>query len=96
MKVSEKFKEADAKFNDFIHQWAAERGCKFIIENFDGRESPELIDGMAVDDVWGWMIPGNMEEPKEGEKPDDEFFGCIEWSIVDDKLHLEWNLYESE
>ncbi len=78
--------DPDTKFLDFIEKWAGEQGCRFIVENYDGRESDSLIDGMAVDDVWGWLL-------QEGEKKTDANFGCLEWKLVDDRLVLEWNQY---
>ena len=77
----------DTKFIDFVEKWAEERGCRFIIEDFDGRESDSLIDGMAVDDVWGWLL-------REGESETDDNFGCLEWKLVDGQLVLEWKQYE--
>lgn len=80
--------DADQKFIAFIDEWAKQRGCTFEIENFDGRESPDLIDGMAVDDVWGWLLPEGVTEK------DDEHFGCIEWSEQNGKLCLAWKTYD--
>ena len=61
--------------------------CTFEIEACDGRESPDLIDGMAVDDVWGWLLPDGVTEK------DDDYFGCLEWSVNDGKLELSWHIY---
>ena len=75
--------DADQKFNAFLKQWAENQGCDFEIESFDGRESPELIDGMAVDDVWGWLTP-------KGQERKDEDFGCVEWRVEEGQLILKW------
>lgn len=77
----------DQKFIDFLKRWAASQGCTFEIENFDGREAPDMIDGMAVDDVWGWMVP-------KGEVKSDVHFGCAEWKNENGKLILEWKTYD--
>lgn len=77
----------DQKFVTFLEQWAAARGCTFEVDNYDGRESPDLIDGMAVDDVWGWLLP---EEVKERT---DDTYGCVEWSLQNGRLMLTWNTY---
>ena len=61
----------------------------FEIENFDGRESPDLIDGMAVDDVWGWLLPEGVTEK------DDDHFGCVEWRLNNGKLELSWHIWYS-
>ena len=74
----------DQKFFDFINRWAAAQGCTFIEQGCDGRESPALIDGMAADDVWGWLLPEGITQKS------DEFFGCIVWNVVDGKLNLTW------
>ena len=77
----------DQKFVAFLEKWAKDQGCTFEIESFDGREAPDLIDGMAVDDVWGWKIP-------VGEKKSDDCYGCAEWKIEDGKLIIEFKNYE--
>lgn len=78
----------DQKFFAFIQAWAKKRNCRFEIENFDGRESPELIDGMAVDDVWGWLL-------REGEtEMTDDNFGCLKWSVENGELNLTWDTCE--
>lgn len=79
----------DQKFFAFITGWAKDRNCIFIPQACDGRESPDLVEGMAVDDVWGWLLPEGVT------KKDNEHFGCIEWSVKNGKLQLEWNDYES-
>ena len=74
----------DQKFFNFISEWASARNCTFIEQGCDGRESTDLIDGMAVDDVWGWLLP-------EGEtEKSDEFFGCIVWKNDNGVLELNW------
>lgn len=75
----------DQKFFFFIKKWAEERKCTFDVESCDGRESPEWIDGMAVDDVWGWLLPEGVSEHK------DEYYGCLEWKVEGGKLQLHWN-----
>ena len=50
----------DQKFFEFIKQWARDRGCTFEPQACDGRES--MIDGMAIDDVWGWLLPEGVTE----------------------------------
>lgn len=76
--------DPDQKFFEFIKTWAKERGCNFVPQGCDGRESPELIDGMAADDVWGWLLPIGVTETA------DEYFGLIEWHEENGKLKLEW------
>ncbi len=78
----------DTKFILFVEEWAKKRGCTFEIETFDGREAPDLIDGMEVDDVWGWLLPDGTTEKT------DDIFGCLEWSVKDGKLELHWDLCE--
>ena len=80
--------DPDQKFIAFIEEWAEKQGCDFIIEDFDGHESPELIDGMAVDGVWGWLVPKGVTEKS------DEYFGCVEWSVQNGNLILTWNTYD--
>lgn len=80
--------DADQKFMAFVQEWARAQNCTFEVENFDGREPPEPIDGMAVDDVWGWLLPEGVT------KPDDDYFGCVEWSEEDGKVHLKWVTYD--
>ena len=80
--------DADQKFFAFIMQWAKERKCTFIVHGCDGRESDHLIDGMAADDVWGWLLPEGIAEPS------DEHFGCVEWKEADGHLELEWVKYD--
>lgn len=80
--------DPDQKFLRFIEEWAIEKGFKFIPQACDGRESPELINGMAVDDVWGWLLPEGETELK------DEYFGCMEWSVQNEKLKLQWETYD--
>lgn len=77
----------DQKFFDFVSEWAKQRGCTFVEQGWYGRKSPDLIDGMAADDIWGWLLPEGIEEPS------DSYFGCVEWSEQNGKLHLEWNTY---
>ena len=79
----------DQKFFYFIKDWANKRNCTFEISSCDGNESPNLIDGMAVDDVWGWLIPNGEE------KNDDKHFGCLEWRLNNGKLEMSWNKYET-
>lgn len=80
--------DPDQKFYNFIQEWARKQGCTLIVDACDGRESEDLIDGMAVDDVWGWLL-------REGEtEKTEENFGCLEWSVRNGKLHLEWNTCE--
>lgn len=79
----------DQKFFDFVQQWAKKRGWTFEIQACDGRESSDLIDGMAVDDVWGWMLPEGTAEKNN------DNFGCLEWSVVNGKLMLQWNAEEN-
>lgn len=80
--------DADQKFISFIKDWARKRNCQFEIENFDGRESPALINGMAVDDVWGWLL-------QEGEtKMTDDNFGCLKWNVENNELVLTWDTCE--
>ena len=76
----------DQKFIAFLEKWAETQGCTFEIDSFDGRESPDLIDGMAVDDVWGWRIP-------KGEKKTDNNYGCAVWKNTNDGLFIEWKNY---
>lgn len=77
----------DQKFYQFIDRWAEAQGCRFIEQGCDGHESPDLIDGMEVDDVWGWLVPADTAQET------DQHFGCIEWSVLDGKLLLTWNPY---
>ena len=44
---------------------------------------------MAVDDVWGWMLPEGTAEKNN------DNFGCLEWSVVNGKLMLQWNAEEN-
>lgn len=74
----------DQKFFEFLKAWAEKQGCVFIPQACDGRESPTLIDGMAVDDVWGWLLPNGTT------KRDDQHFGLVEWSDNAGSLHLTW------
>lgn len=76
----------DQKFFEFIGQWARDRGCTFEPQACDGRES--MIDGMAIDDVWGWLLPEGVTEK------DDTHFGCLEWSVENGHLALRWNAGE--
>lgn len=78
--------EADAKFNKYLKNWAKGNGKTFEIESFDGRET--LFDGMAVADVWGWLL-----DTPDSERTD-ENYGCVEWSIDGNNLTLTWNDYE--
>lgn len=78
----------DRKFYEFVIEWAKKRNCTFIVQGCDGRESPKLIDGMAADDIWGWMLPDGVKEIS------DDYFGCVEWSEMDGKLCLKWNTYD--
>lgn len=70
----------DQKFFAFIQAWARKRNCRFEIENFDGRESPDLIDGMAVDDVWGWLP--RMERGKRGAEFDMGYMRKLELTAL--------------
>lgn len=83
-----KLMDPDQKFNLFLDQWAAAQGCTFVIQGYDGRESIELIDGMAVDDVWGWLLPKGVTQRT------DEHFGCVVWNLSNGRLELTWNTYE--
>lgn len=76
--------DADQKFFAFINQWASSQGLTFVEQGCDGREAEHLIDGMAVDDVWGWMLPEGVTEVS------DDFFGCIVWREKNGKLILNW------
>lgn len=76
----------DQKFFEFIKRWARDRGCTFEPQACDGRES--MIDGMAVDDVWGWLLPEGAAEKG------DAHFGCLEWSVENGGLALRWNAGE--
>lgn len=79
--------DPDQKFMEFVKQWAAAQHCTFAVETFDGNESPDLIDGMAVDDVWGWLIPEGVANKT------DENYGCIEWELIHGQLVLTWEQY---
>lgn len=63
--------DADQKFFAFVNGWASKRGCTFVVEGYDGRECDHLIDGMAADDVWGWMLPNGTTVPN------DTFLGAL-------------------
>ena len=76
--------DADQKFFLFVDEWAKSRGCKFVAQGCDGRECDHLIDGMAVDDVWGWMLPKGVKDTT------DDKFGCVVWHEVNGHLTLEW------
>ena len=76
--------DPDQRYFEFVTSWANERGFDFVPEGYDGRESPELIDGMAADDVWGWLLPQGSKELN------DECFGYLKWSNENGKLCLEW------
>lgn len=78
----------DQKFYAFIDEWAKDRNCAFIEQGADGHESEGLIDGMEVDDIWGWLLPEGVTEKS------DEYYGCVEWSLQDGKLVLTWNTYD--
>ena len=80
--------KADIKFHDFLTEWIKKQNCRFVMESFLGREPKEFIDGMAVDDVSGYLIPLDLEE-----EPEDygKYYGWIEWSMEDGKLVLTWN-----
>lgn len=75
---------ADQKFVQFLHKQAKNMGCSFIIDNFDGREPPDLIDGMEVDDVWGWLLPFGVTEKTN------DHYGCFIWSLDDGALKITW------
>lgn len=75
----------DQKFHAFLMDWAQKQGRRLVIQTCDGRESPDLIDGMAVDDVWGWLLPEGATDKSEDD------FGCVEWSVQDGHLNLRWN-----
>lgn len=77
-------RDPDQLFSDFLQQWAARQGCTFLVDAFDGRESNMLINGMAVDDVWGWLLPSGISEPSE------DFFGCVVWTYINENLILTW------
>lgn len=81
--------DPDQKFMKFVAEWASARHCTFEVETFDGNESPDLIDGMAVDDVWGWLLPVGTTEKT------DEHYGCIEWKNNAGHLILEWKQYDN-
>mgnify|MGYP006867959372 FL=1 len=76
--------DADQKFFAFIEQWAKKQNCTFVEQGCDGRESDHLIDGMAADDVWGWLLPKGVTETS------DEHFGCIVWKEENNHLVLKW------
>lgn len=80
--------DSDQKFLRFIENWAKTEEFQFVPQGCDGRESPELIDGMAVDDVWGWLLPEWETELN------DEHFGCVEWSVENGELKLQWKTYD--
>lgn len=79
--------DADQKFFAFVNEWASKRGCTFVVEGYDGRECDHLIDGMAADDVWGWMLPNGTTVPN------DTFFGCVVWSEDNGQLILTWETF---
>lgn len=79
----EELSKADIKFSIFLEEWAISQGMIFDIESFDGRE--DFIDGMAVDDVWGWLLK-SKNEPHT-----DDNFGVVEWSVNDGVVKLEWH-----
>ena len=76
--------DADQKFVLFVEEWAKNMNCTFVVQGFDGRESEHLIDGMAADDIWGWMLPRGVK------KTSDEYFGCVVWSKNNGHLELKW------
>lgn len=78
--------DADQKFFACIRQWAKKQNCTFVEQGCDGRESDHLIDGMAADDVWGWLLPENTTELS------DEYFGCIVWNEESGHLVLKWEI----
>lgn len=75
----------DQKFFEYIGEWARSQKCTFIEQGCDGRESYKLIDGMAADDVWGWLLPEGVKTPE------DKYFGCIIWEEIEGRLHLKWD-----
>ena len=76
--------DADQRFFSFVQQWASEKGCKFIEQAPDSRESDHLIDGMLAADIWGWLLPDGVQEVS------DEYFGCIVWEERNHHLFLKW------
>ena len=47
-----------------------------------------MIDGMAVADVWGWLLPEGTQEKT------DENYGCVEWKEETGRLELKFKRYE--
>lgn len=90
--------DADQKFFEFVQARAAQMRSAFILHAFEGRESDEPIDGMAVDDVSGWLVPkkelAQFKREMRNRHPDaktDARFGFFVWHIGDDgALVLDW------
>ena len=80
--------DPDQRLFEFLMKWAEQMGCTFIVQACDGNEPDDLIDGMAVDDVWGWLVP--MENPVKS----DQYFGCAQWSLENGKLKIDWTPYK--
>ena len=78
--------DPDQKYISFVRRWAEKRGDRFEIDNFDWRE--KLIDGMAVADVWGGLLPEGTQEKT------DENYGCVEWKEETGRLELKFEKYE--
>lgn len=79
---------SDQKFFHFVRDWAKDQKCTFVEQGCDGRESTHLIDDMAADDIWGWLLPEGVNEPS------DDYFGCIVWKEKNGHLFLEWRKYD--
>ena len=84
----------EAEFIDFLRKWAKKQHKRFVIESFDQHEMDDTIDGIRAADVWGWLIDEdeNIDEDELQEGHIDEY-GCIEWSIQDGEIKLEFRQY---
>ncbi|MEG1515147.1 MAG: hypothetical protein RSD95_09710 [Clostridia bacterium] len=88
--------DADQKFHEFLQRHAANMGCRFMADTFEGRESDEPIDGMAVDDVSGWLVPTKeltqfKQYQRAGNKDRlDGYYGYFVWHLEQSDLVLDW------
>ena len=85
----------ESEFIEFLGNWAKAQNKVFVVESFDGDEMDETIDGVRAADVWGWLVPeGTDTRISSLVSNNSDDYGCVEWSIEDGRIALDFRKYE--
>lgn len=86
--------DGETEFFELIDAWAEKQGKRFVIDEFDEHEMDGTLNGIHAADVWGWLIdPDDRSDRETLKNGDNDDYGCLEWSVSDGEIRLEFNKY---